>query len=297
VGLLPEHTAVALENQPAAHTTATIQEKPMQQLSPYPLQSALRARAIHCLLGVVLCAGLSLPQGAKAWSLRELLTDCKQEVKGQGRVSDEARSVGDFSALQVRGSMHVVARQGSAPSVNVQAQPELLPAIETVVENGTLLVRTKPGMCWSSPEKVTVLVTFAGGGLHKISLEGSGDLAVSGLRQKHLSVSLAGSGDLKLGESEVDHLKASLAGSGDLALQGSGQTLDISLAGSGDIHALQWLAQHGKVSVAGSGDVELSSSASLEASIAGSGDVRYRGPNAQVKRSVAGSGSVRALAP
>lgn len=58
----------------------------------------------------------------------------------------------------------------------------------------------------------------------------------------------------------------------------------ISLQGSMDV-----------VDIAGSGDVVLDASQSLEASVAGSGDVSYTGTPARISRNVMGSGEVRWL--
>jgi hypothetical protein len=236
-----------------------------------------------------LCAALALPAQASKTMSEGF---CLSRVEGSGAPTSEPRSLGEFATLHVKGSLQVVVRTGEASSATVQAQANLLPLIETTVENGTLSVRTKPGSCWSSREPMVVNLTITPGSLKQLQLAGSGRVDIAGLRSERLAASLAGSGDLSLMDSQVGALKASLAGSGDVHLEGSGESVEIRVAGSGDVQAKGWKAQQAQVSVSGSGDVEVWSAQALSASVAGSGDVRYWGKPPKVQSRVAGSGTV-----
>ncbi len=84
-----------------------------------------------------------------------------------------------------------------------------------------------------------------------------------------------------------------IAGSGDVRAKGKTGTVAIRVSGSGDVHLGDLEARDGNVEVSGSGDVEVWASDSLLISVAGSGDVIYRGDPPKVTKSVAGSGSIR----
>lgn len=105
------------------------------------------------------------------------------------------------------------------------------------------------------------------------------------------TLGLMGCGDLTLGDVARD-LELSLAGSGDLRAGRIGGNVEASIAGAGST-ALGAVGGNTKVNVAGSGDVDIASARALEASIAGSGDVRVRGGVGRLSVSVAGSGNVR----
>lgn len=248
----------------------------MNLLTHHPLQRLLLP-ALACLTLMPL-----QPRAAQAASLA-----------GSGRSATESRSLADFQALALSGSMHLVVRQGAVQSVQVEADDNLLPLLETLVEstgNGaTLLVRWKKGQSLYTRSKVLVTVIMPK--LSALASSGSGDIRVETFNTPALKLSLSGSGDAKLSGLNTAELGISIAGSSDVAANGSATRLEISIAGSGDARLTELKSDEVTVSIAGSGDAAVNANKTLEVSIAGSGDVSYTG-NAAVKSRVAGSGSV-----
>jgi hypothetical protein len=214
------------------------------------------------------------------------------------------RTLESFEAISVSGAMDVVVRQGAQQSVQVQADDNLLPLLETVVESGrngaTLQVRWKRnggGSWWSGQNiypRTKVVVTVVVPKLSALGLAGSGDLRVESFQTPSLQLSVAGSGDARLDGLTTDELGVRVSGSGDVSGRGKAGTVKINIAGSGDVRLSEMRADDVSVSIAGSGDAAVNAQKALSVSIAGSGDVRYSG-DAQVKSSVAGSGTVRKL--
>ena len=188
-------------------------------------------------------------------------------VRGSGNIVTEARTVPEFDRVSAGGSQTVIVTVGPARSVTIKADDNVVPLIETTVENGKLHIGSKKS--YSSAD-VTVTVTVPA--LKGVSLAGSGDVTVSGV--------------------EGGSLGAALSGSGDITVSGKADSVSVSVSGSGEIHLFDLAARTADVSIAGSGDVEVNASDTLSVSIAGSGDITYRG-KPQVKRSIAGSGDVR----
>lgn len=189
-------------------------------------------------------------------------------VKGSGHVVSETRTVQPFDRIGSSGSADVIVTVGSPQSVTVKADDNVVPLIETIVENGRLKIESKGS--YDSDSGVTVTITVPS--LKGAALSGSGDISVTGV--------------------EGASFDAALSGSGDITVVGKAEKVSVSVAGSGDVHLYQLASRRAEVSIAGSGDVEVNAADALSASIAGSGDVTYRGRPA-VKRSVAGSGDVR----
>ncbi len=214
-------------------------------------------------------------------------------LRGSGRSATESRSVADFQAIVLNSAMNLEVRQGALQSVQVQADDNLLPLLETVVESGsngpTLKVRWKKGQSLYNTGRVLVSVTVPK--LLAVGAEGSGYLKVESFTTPSLQVSLSGSGDARLNKLSTDELNIRIAGSGDVSGSGKASKLKISIAGSGDVQLADMAADEVSVKIAGSGDAAVNASKSLDVSIAGSGDVTYSG-NAAVKLSAAGSGSV-----
>jgi Putative auto-transporter adhesin, head GIN domain len=240
-----------------------------------------------------------------AWlSLLTPVPGLAAEPAAPGTITTETRSVPEFQAIALGGSMDLVVRQGPQ-QVQVTAGDKQLPELETVVENGkngaTLVVRWKreagqKGWSWkwnsndwkaSNKLRVTVSVPKLTG----VSASGSGDIVIEAFNTPALKLSLTGSGDAKLNSLTTEELGISIAGSGDVSGSGSTARMTISIAGSGDVRLSELRAEEVKVTIAGSGDASVNAQKSLNVSIAGSGDVTYTG-DAAVKSSVAGSGSV-----
>jgi hypothetical protein len=214
-------------------------------------------------------------------------------VTGSGKTATETRNVAEFQAIGVSGSMDLAVRQGPQQSLQLTADDNLLPLLETVVENGkngaTLQVRWKPGQ--NIYTRSNVLVTVVLPKLSAVGLSGSGDAKVDSFNTPSLAISVSGSGDVSLPSLNTDELSVRISGSGDVRGDGKATKLNISVAGSGDVRLADLRADDVSVRIAGSGDAAVQAQKTLDVSVAGSGDVTYTGA-ATVKKSVAGSGSV-----
>ena len=87
-------------------------------------------------------------------------------------------------------------------------------------------------------------------------------------------------------------LVVDLSGSGNIAVDGVADRVTISLPGSGNIECKGLKAKSAKVTLMGSGTVTVYASETLDASVAGSGAIRYDGSPAQVTKSITGSGTI-----
>ena len=213
-------------------------------------------------------------------------------TSGSGRSVTETRSVADFQAITVAGSMDVVVRQGTQ-LLQVQADDNLLPLLETTVEStkqgATLVVRWTRGASVHprTPLRLTITVPK----LSALVASGSGDFQLEAFTTAALLVSLSGSSDAKLNGLSTEDLSIRIAGSGDVSGPGSATKLSVNIAGSGDVKLADLRADDVDVQIAGSGDALVNAQKTLNVRIAGSGDVSYVG-NATLKSKVAGSGSV-----
>ena len=262
--------------------------------SMFSASSASRRAALATtLLVALLLAQMFAPGQAQAAS-----------VQGSGNSATELRTLDTFEAVALSGAMDLVVRQGAQQSVQVQADDNLLPLLETVVEPGrngsTLKVRWKrEGVFsgWGSGSngiqtRSKVLITVVVPKLSALAVAGSGDVRLETFNTPSLQLSMSGSGDARLNDLTTEELGVRISGSGDVSGKGSATRVKISIAGSGDVRLIEMRADDVSVSIAGSGDAAVFAQKALSVSIAGSGDVTYAG-DAQVKSSVAGSGRVR----
>ncbi|MBB5206234.1 hypothetical protein HNQ51_003579 [Inhella inkyongensis] len=253
---------------------------------------ARRALIRRSLLTATATAALGFSAMALAWSSHER----GEAVKGDGQIKREARSVESFDAISLAGSFEIKVKQSTTQRLELEADGNLLPYVETKVVEGskgrTLQVQVKRGYALASKQPLRIEVDMAT--LRALSLAGSGKAEVLAMKSDKLVFSIAGTGSVKGQQLEIGSLKMDVAGNGQIEAAGRTNELAVSIAGRGDVRAAELAGDDVKVSIAGSGDAEVQANKKLKISIAGSGDVRYRG-TAEVSQSVAGSGSISRL--
>lgn len=216
------------------------------------------------------------------------------QVTGSGKAATETRHVSGFQAIAVRGPVKLVVRQSGHEGAEVRADDNLLPLIETQVEDRpsgrTLVVGPRKGQSIHTRSDIVVTVDVIR--LQAVSSAGSGDVTVQSLKTPSLDVGLSGSADARLTDLQTETLSVGVSGSGDVQAAGHAAQVKVSVAGSGDVHMGSLQADDVSVDIAGSGNAEVMANKTLSVSVAGSGDVVYHGNGQIVKSSIAGSGSV-----
>ena len=224
-----------------------------------------------------------------------LVQAAQDPVKGSGVAATQRRDVGAFTTIALGAHFSVVVRPGTRESVEVVADDNLLPLIETIVTGAndrslTLRVAHEARIEPRTPIVVTVEVVD----LRALAVGGSGSIDATGLRLDRLSASIGGSGDIRLPSLEVGKLDVSIGGSGRLAADGRAGRLSVTVAGSGRCDLERLVAGDVSVAVVGSGSAAVHAQTSLHATIAGNGDVLYRG-DVRPSASIVGNGRLRRL--
>ncbi|MDB5934176.1 MAG: hypothetical protein JWQ01_1520 [Massilia sp.] len=225
------------------------------------------------------------PALAAGWSV--------EHVKGSGRVKTEARTIGHFNgvALSLPGSVEL--RIGNTESVTIETDDNLLPLIETVVENGTLKIRTSKRNLDLETRRMKIVVQAKG--VDNLALGGSGSIDAGPLRGSKVMIDIGGSGNISVKGIDSDALSVSLGGSGDLKVGGgAARKLSLSIGGSGDVDMGKLQTLDASVNIAGSGNAKIAVRDQLNVTIAGSGDVNYYG-DPKVSKTVVGSGTANKI--
>ena len=200
-------------------------------------------------------------------SVAPLLAGCG--VRGSGVVATETRGVSGFSEITLSGSGDVHVVQSGHESLTVEAEDNLLPLLETYVDGGTLVLRTKPGASIRPTRPIRYRVTVAR--LDAVAVSGSGNVRAEGV--------------------DSDRFTASISGSGSMALAGQAKDVALSISGSGSYDAENLAARTARVSISGSGSGVVNTSDELEVAISGSGSVEVIG-KPSVDQHISGSGRV-----
>lgn len=200
----------------------------------------------------------------------------------------------DFDVLEIRVSGDVDWKAGPA-GCNVDCSAPLFEELE-IEQNGRKVIiqwkrSGKPG--WKSGTN-KLLIHLQSDYLKKVAISGSADLKfLSPDKVQDFSLSIAGSGDFS-GELDcTGAVSMNVSGSGDLSPSGKCKNLNLSISGSGDFIGGRLQAESVKIAIAGSGDASVYASEELDASVSGSGDIRYAGNPKKVNKKVSGSGEIQ----
>lgn len=192
---------------------------------------------------------------------------------GSGTSAHETRTVTDFDAIAVSGSLDVTVQVGQPASLVVRGDDNLLSHVRSEVRGSTLHVSSEGSYSTTLGLSATVSLPS----LVSLNNQGSADIVVTGVQGQRLAIESLGSGEL------------SLAGRVD--------ALELDVQGSGDVDAKALTATQARVTVHGSADVDVLVEESLDAQLNGSGDITYRGNPAKVERRINGSGDIEPGGP
>jgi len=208
----------------------------------------------------------------------------------------------EFKSIYVNSNYTVYVKQSNKQEVTVEALTEIWELTTVKVENGVLLVNVerKP----DNPNKSilskiddikirpTMKIMVSVKNLNELQVNGGGKIiSENSIAADYISLAVSGSGGIDL-DLKGNNVKTEISGSGNVTLKGYASTNDIVMSGSGSLNSYACELENAKVKMSGSGVCELSASASLDATVLGSGSVKHKGNTKSVTKKVYGSGAV-----
>ena len=229
-------------------------------------------------------------------------------IIGDGDQEIETRLVRDFNEVTHNGSFNIYVKQDTLYELEVEADDNLLPYIETYVRGDELIIETEAHKRLISDNPIKVFVTMPA--IEKLKLTGSGGISADYFVSDNLEITLTGSGEIYFdadaditditttgsgdidGKLYTDKLTVDVTGSGDVELEGEANESDYVITGTGDIKSFDLPQKTNYSRITGTGDIRLTVEEYLEVTITGTGSLFYKG-NPTVKQSITGTGSVR----
>lgn len=218
------------------------------------------------------------------------ISSCDEDLflEGNGNLRSEFRSASGFKDIASSGDFKVTVTPGSSYSVEVSAESNLLPYIETDVIGNTLKIRTRGVHSLRENYPIEVFITTPI--LNGLSLSGSGLIKTGSFMSDDFKIAISGSGDIDT-DISADMMRANISGSGTVFLEGDANETEFVISGSGKIKSYKFPHRHCKAVISGSGDMYVDASETIDARISGSGRVFYIN-HPVVHTSISGSGAV-----
>jgi hypothetical protein len=212
-----------------------------------------------------------------------------KRVKGNGNMKTEERTEDAFAGVESRSNLSTYVGIGPQ-SIKVEAEENLLPYIETYVENGVLKIDTKDGFWLKTNRSIKVYITSPR--LNMIKVSGTGD--VEGTTKitdsSKIDLEITGNANMKL-DVDAPVVISELSGNGDIDLKGVTRDFTGKSTGNGHVRAMDLQTENSKIEIYGNGTAEVFASVKLDVTIGGNGSVRYKG-NAQPSTHITGNGSI-----
>ncbi|MBA4410296.1 MAG: head GIN domain-containing protein [Bacteroidota bacterium] len=218
------------------------------------------------------------------------LNSCIEDIfiEGNGISRTESRSASGFDQISSSGDFLVTVLPGSKYSVEVTAETNLLPYIETDVVGNTLKIRTQGLYSLRDHDPIEIYITTPV--LNGITLSGSGLIETGSFSSDDFRMTLSGSGDIDT-QISADKIKANVSGSGTIYIEGDAFESEFVISGSGKIKSYDLEQNICQAIISGSGDMYVNVSEIIDARISGSGKVNYINYPV-VHTSISGTGKV-----
>lgn len=220
-----------------------------------------------------------------------LFTSCNIEVKGikgSGNVTKQNRNLSGFTTVRAESGMDVTIKYGDAFEVTVEADDNVQPHIITVVENGTLIIKSD----YNSFTDVTMEVSVKMPAIKGIEASsGSSIESQNTLISDNITIE-AGSGSAIDVNVESDNISVKSSQGSTVELLGKALSLDAASSEGSTIDAESLIANDINARASSGSTTSVHAAVSLTAKASSGGSVDYKGNPANVTVDEGSGGSV-----
>lgn len=218
------------------------------------------------------------------------------------QVTKKVLELPEFKSIYVNSNYTVYLKQTNKQEVTVEALTDIYSLTEIKVVDGVLMVNMerKPESpnksLWAKIDDIklnpTMKLYVTTRNIEELQVNGGGKIiAENSLATGNIRLAVNGSGSMDI-DLKGDMVKADVTGSGSLALRGYATSIDALVSGPGTINGFNCPVDNAKVKVSGSGICELNVTTTIDAVVAGNGQVKHKGNTKNTNKKVYGSGSV-----
>lgn len=196
-------------------------------------------------------------------------------IRGNGIPEKRTFDVKEFENIMLIGGMEAVIVQGDEYKVEVELDGNLYDVFDAHVSHSTLRIGFTRGASIRGYRTYNVHIQLPS--LVSVDSTGSADVTISGFTD-------AGK--------ELRKLEIEATGSGTVTAKGSAEILSFNGSGSGALKAFELQSEQVNIKQSGSGNIDVAVKNSLQADLAGSGHLRYKGAPSRIIIRSSGSAKV-----
>lgn len=218
------------------------------------------------------------------------------------QVTKKVLELPEFKSIYVNSNYTVYLKQTNKQEVSVEALSEIFAVTDIKVVDGVLMVNIerKPESpnksLWAKIDDIklnpTMKLYVSMKNVEELQVNGGGKIiAENSLATGDVKLAVNGSGSMDI-DLKGDLVRAEVTGSGSIALRGYATSLDALISGAGTINGYNCPMENAKVKVSGSGICELNVTNTIDAIVAGSGQVKHKGNTRNAQKKIYGNGTV-----
>lgn len=168
----------------------------------------------------------------------------------------------------------VILTEGEQLSIVIEGDDQAREDLRFTRKDGTLGIGRNSGLFGKNAAPATIRVTMAAP--NELMIGGSGAIEAQSLAST-AELAIGGSGGITFAEMAGKRLEIAIGGSGNIKGAGSADRMEISIGGKGDVDLAEFKADRAEISIGGSGDIAFASDGTVDATIAGSGNITVKG--------------------
>jgi hypothetical protein len=216
-------------------------------------------------------------------------------VPGSGNTVREERSVDDFTAVSICCGMHLEFTEGDQITVVLEGDDNLLPDIETVVQDEQLTVRFRRPFTFFSVQRnraVTAIITAPT--LQGLELSGGAEANADQITTDTLHLLVSGGSHINIDTLRVDQLSAELSGGGEIRIDtGTINQQEVDASGGSHYRLEDVQSSSATLDLSGGSEAHIRVSESLHVNASGGSELNYAG-SPTVEQNISGGSRVRA---
>jgi hypothetical protein len=211
-------------------------------------------------------------------------------VRGSGNVISVARQESGFDRISVSGGMHLYLSQGDEEMLEIEAEDNILPYIESYVEDGLLVVRYERGRSFRTQYPVRVHAVMVE--VREITGSGGSQIQTKNIESDALSIVLSGGGSGEFMSIETDHLTVNFSGGSRGTFSGRAAEQVVRVSGGGRYHAGEVESNTTLINLSGGAGGTVWVKKSLNATLSGGSILEYYG-DPQVTEQLSGGSRIQ----